>query len=60
MTINKKLTTKDIAFLSMCSLRTAQRIKAEIRKTFNCKNVLVWHYNAYYNILTLGGENEQK
>lgn len=50
--VNKKLTTKDIAMLSMCSVRTADRIKAEIKKTFNVQRVLVWHYNAYYHILT--------
>lgn len=51
-TINKKLTTKDIAFLSLCSLRTADRIKADIKKTFNVKRVLVYHYNAYYHVLS--------
>ena len=34
---NGKLTTKEISILSECSLRTADRIKAEIKKTFKRK-----------------------
>lgn len=44
----KKLTDKDICFLSMCSLRTAQRIKAEIKRTYNVQTVLYKHYLLYY------------
>lgn len=49
---NKKLTTKDIAQLSMCSSRTADRIKAEIKKIVpkNRKNksVTFRDYVRYY------------
>lgn len=48
--IYKKLTTKDIASLSMCSLRQADRIKADIKKTFGIRTVLMAHYNQYYLI----------
>lgn len=49
---NKKLTTKEIAILSICSLRTADRIKAEIKKTIpknrKNKNVTFRDYVRYY------------
>lgn len=48
ISIYKKLTTKEIATLSMCSLRQADRIKKEIKKTFGIKVVKIGHYEAYY------------
>lgn len=45
---NKKITTKEIAQLSEVSLRTADRIKAQIKKTFNVNKVLYSHYLRYY------------
>ena len=47
---NAKLTTKEISILSECSLRTADRIKAEIKKTFKLKKVTLKAYEYYYLI----------
>jgi len=43
-----KLSTKDIAELSLVSIRTAERIKAEIKHLFNIKIVRYKHYLQYY------------
>ncbi|GEM_PF-4954533 len=48
ISIYKKLSTKEIAVLSMCSLRTADRIKKAIRETYGVKKVTRRHYEAYY------------
>ncbi len=50
ISIYKKLTTKEIASLSECSLRQADRIKRDIKLTFGIKLVKIGHYNAYYLI----------
>ena len=44
----KKLTTKDISVLSMVSLRSADRIKKQIKDTYNVKIVRYRHYLRYY------------
>lgn len=48
--ITKKLTTKEIAQLSECSIRTAERIKKQIKLEFKIKRVLLRHYNGYFLI----------
>lgn len=42
------LTTKDISLLSEVSLRTADRIKALIKKEFKIKKVTFYYYKKYY------------
>ena len=46
--IYKKLTTKEIAVLSECSLRTADRIKTAIKREFNIKKVYYKDYCKFY------------
>ncbi|RKS98244.1 hypothetical protein BCF58_2385 [Chryseobacterium defluvii] len=45
----RKLSIKDIMFLSECSESTAKRIKKNIIKEFNIKKSLLYiHYKMYY------------
>ena len=46
--IYKKLTTKEIAVLSECSLRTADRIKTAIKRELNIKKVYYKDYCKFY------------
>ena len=46
--IYKKLTTKEIAVLSECSLRTADRIKTAIKRELNISKVYYKDYCKYY------------
>lgn len=46
--INRKMTTKDIALETECSIRKAERIKNDIKKTFNIEIVLRKHYDLYF------------
>lgn len=43
-----KLTTKDIANLNMCSIRSAERLKAEIKKELKIKVVRYMHFKEYF------------
>lgn len=49
-----KLRTKDIAELTMCSTRTADRLKLSMKKMYGVKRVLYKHYLDYF------GERELK
>ena len=48
---NYKLTTKDIAELNYCSLRTADRIKRQIKDFCKVKIVRFKHYQKYFDEL---------
>ena len=44
----KIITCKDIAQLSGVSMRTAQRIYSDIKKTYKLKKVTMYYYIKYY------------
>lgn len=46
----KKMSTKEIAILTECSIRTAERIKKDIKYTFGVDVVQKRHYNLYFLI----------
>lgn len=43
-----KMTTKDIAIRAMCSIRSAERLKSEIKREFNIKVVRYKHFLKYF------------
>lgn len=54
-----KMRSKDIAELCYCSIRTADRIKSCIKKTYGVKIVLYKHYLDYFGVKTLDEINSQ-
>lgn len=46
--LDYKLRTKDIAMLTLCSLRTADRLKGCMKKAHGVKRVLYKHYLDYF------------
>lgn len=46
--LNYKLRTKDIARLTLCSERTADRLKSSMKKLYGVRVVLYKHYLDYF------------
>lgn len=47
--LNYKLTIKDIANLNQCSIRSAERLKREIKIELNIKVVRYKHFKKYFD-----------